>query len=606
MLSLHGRAGAVRSAERTRLGLRQYQIVETLGSGGFGRVYRADLIGTGGFRKQVAVKLLRQDRAITDDMVSRLRDEARMLGMLSHPAILRVDDLVHLDVGWAVITEYVPGVDLTPLILHGPLPISVALSIVEEVAGALHAAWHATGPDGQPLHLIHRDIKPANIRVSPTGEVKVLDYGVATAEFSARESDTSAMVLGSKRYMAPERLEHIERPRGDIFGLGQVLTECLLGPNVEPVPHRDRQHRQHIEDLMGRIMRRVQRDHPELPLSTGKYLAQLVRSMLELYPDARPTAQDLVKACRLLRKSFGTLWLREWAEQVIPRYEALTRSDITESRGAILREVHEPEPDRSDDTEPIPRDEDATEIFSSREAVARVLSLAPTSQDSAPQLDLPMLDEAPAEPAESPPVEPPPVDAWAPRVDTADGPEPAFGAASHEPFQPPVAPSLAAPLPADTPRRRWPLLIGLAAVLPVLLVLLAPVALLTLHGDDSDEPVATEAADGESKAETIDAPEHAVAPAPGPEPVDAAAAPDTTPDTTPGATGSVSFKGDADSSCLETPDGCLTDGAVPVGTWRVMASFRGEAARAVTTATVAEGVTTTVTCSRSRAICRAR
>ena len=120
--------------------VRRYRVLETLGKGGFGTVYRAELLGSGGFAKQVALKVLNDEGQ--REIAHRLRDEARILGHIRHRAIVGVDGLAHLDEGWAVVMEYIDGVDAKELLAAGPVPARCALEIVEEAASALHAAYH--------------------------------------------------------------------------------------------------------------------------------------------------------------------------------------------------------------------------------------------------------------------------------------------------------------------------------------------------------------------------------------------------------------------------------------------------------------------------------
>ena len=132
--------------------VRRYRVLETLGKGGFGTVYRAELLGSGGFAKQVALKVLNDEGQ--REIALRLRDEARILGLLHHRAVVGVDNLVRLDPGWAVVMEYVAGVDATSLIRYGPAPVRVVLEIIEEVASALHAAYSQPSEmTGKPLYL---------------------------------------------------------------------------------------------------------------------------------------------------------------------------------------------------------------------------------------------------------------------------------------------------------------------------------------------------------------------------------------------------------------------------------------------------------------------
>ena len=183
----------------------EFALLDVIGCGGHGTVHRAQFIGEGGFRKEVAIKLLRSNVRDDPELEQRLRDEARILGMLHHRAIVGVDRLTRIEGRWAVVMEFVQGEDLSALVLRGPMPVTVALAIIVEVASAMAAAYCTLGHDGRPLRLLHRDLKPSNVRVGPDGSVKVLDFGIARAEFTHREAETRSRTLGTEAYMAPER-----------------------------------------------------------------------------------------------------------------------------------------------------------------------------------------------------------------------------------------------------------------------------------------------------------------------------------------------------------------------------------------------------------------
>ena len=128
-----------------------------LGRGGFGTVYKAEFVGDGGFTKKVALKVLNPDLENVEEVARRFRDEARMLGLIRHRAIVQVDGLVRLSGRWAVIMEYVEGVSLKPIITADRVPPSAALQIAGELAGALDVAYNAPGPEGGPHLLVSRD-----------------------------------------------------------------------------------------------------------------------------------------------------------------------------------------------------------------------------------------------------------------------------------------------------------------------------------------------------------------------------------------------------------------------------------------------------------------
>ncbi len=311
-------------------GGRRYEVIGPVGKGGFGTVYRARFLGQGGFSKVVALKVLNRDMADLDEVLARLRDEARVLGLLRHRAIVQADRLVRLGERWAVVMEFVEGVDLKRILADGPVPPGSALEIVGEVAGALHAAWNTPGPDGKPLHLIHRDIKPSNIVLTAYGELKVLDFGIARADFGAREAETKAFGMGSLPYMAPERLDFRDTAAADVYALGVVFFELVTGRafgRASAVPAR---HAKHVDSALRFLIDRglAQRD-----------MLLFLGSLLAYDPDDRPTARQLERMCVNLRKRFDDEALRYFAEATVPRLaesakvlppDALTGSSLVE------------------------------------------------------------------------------------------------------------------------------------------------------------------------------------------------------------------------------------------------------------------------------------
>ena len=137
----------------------RYELLELLGKGGFGRVYLARFHGEAGFQKDVALKFLKSGAQDNRNLIARLRDEARLLGLLRHRAIVHVDRLIRLQGAWVIVMEYVPGADLSSFMKDGPVPPGPTLEVLE-VASALTAAYERSSPDGQALRLTHRDIKP--------------------------------------------------------------------------------------------------------------------------------------------------------------------------------------------------------------------------------------------------------------------------------------------------------------------------------------------------------------------------------------------------------------------------------------------------------------
>jgi predicted Ser/Thr protein kinase len=194
------------------------ELLEELGRGGMGRVYRARDLKLG---RTVAVKFLPPELASRPDFRERLEREARALARLAHPNVVAVHDLRHEEGAPYIVMECVEGRPLSELV---PLPLEGALDVALQVASALACA-HSAG-------IVHRDVKPENVLVDDAGRVKVADFGIARLLVPGSESRLTSAggVLGTPRYMAPEALAgSAPDPRMDVYSLGVLLHEMIAG-----------------------------------------------------------------------------------------------------------------------------------------------------------------------------------------------------------------------------------------------------------------------------------------------------------------------------------------------------------------------------------------
>ncbi len=221
----------------------RYRLQDLLGAGGMARVYRAELLGPAGFRKAVALKIMRAD-GINADRLALVR-EGCLVGRLNHPHIVDVYELGEKDGQPFIAMELIDGLTLSELIERtDPVPGAVVLEIGVAVAAGLAKA-HAFVSEGGPVGLVHRDLKPSNILISWDGAVKIADFGIAVTrqQEEVRASDPEAFVLGTPAYMSPEQARgEVLDGRSDLFSLGLVLAETALGAH----PTRGRTVRQQI------------------------------------------------------------------------------------------------------------------------------------------------------------------------------------------------------------------------------------------------------------------------------------------------------------------------------------------------------------------------
>ncbi len=204
--------------------LGRYRIVERLGEGGMGVVFRAQ---DPRLERDVALKVLKQDALHDEDSKRRFRLEARALSRLLHPNVATLFDF-DSDAGVDfLVLEFVAGESLARTLANGPLPETRARAIALEVAEALESA-HEQG-------IVHRDLKPGNIVITPRGRAKVLDFGLArfmpgAASLSQSVTTGASTLVGTVPYMSPEQVRdgHVDA-RSDVYALGALLFEMTTG-----------------------------------------------------------------------------------------------------------------------------------------------------------------------------------------------------------------------------------------------------------------------------------------------------------------------------------------------------------------------------------------
>jgi serine/threonine protein kinase len=269
----------------------QYEIVQPLGSGGMGEVYRARDMRLG---REVAVKVMASHIAADPEMRLRFETEARAVASLSHPSILSMYELAVVDGVPFAVMELLEGQNLRQRLKHGAIPWREAAEIASAVGDGLAVA-HGKG-------IIHRDLKPENVFLTGEGHVKILDFGLALHRMEAAagvEGPTVAhtaqgMVLGTFGYMAPEQVtgERVDG-RTDIFTLGCLLYEMVTGRQLfsGPTP----------QEVIAKLLHDSAPELAAFDPSGPRELRAIVARCVERSPARRfEGAQDVSMALRAL------------------------------------------------------------------------------------------------------------------------------------------------------------------------------------------------------------------------------------------------------------------------------------------------------------------
>src|SRR6266853_1009664 len=284
-----------------------YRVLRQLGSGGMGVVYEAEDISLG---RKVALKFLPPDLGRSPGALERFRREARAASALNHPHICTIHAIEQHEGVFFIVMELLEGQTLKYYVGKRPFNTTWLLDIGTQIADALDAA-HAKG-------IVHRDIKPANLFVTSSGQVKVLDFGLAKllrplaskVSIGATGADTvtlsteAGLLVGTVGYMAPEQLEgEPVDPRTDLYALGLVMYEMATGRN----PFLGQSASSTIANILKEEAPPLEQQNSVAPRELGRILQKCLRKRIdERYVSARELTLDLAALHRSLEPSGRT------------------------------------------------------------------------------------------------------------------------------------------------------------------------------------------------------------------------------------------------------------------------------------------------------------
>jgi serine/threonine-protein kinase len=214
-----------------------YELTRKISEGGMGVVYEAVQRGAGQFRKVVAIKLIREEYSSIEEFQKNFIGEARLVADLIHTNIVQTYHLGQIGGQYFMTMEYVTGVNLEQFMERHTeegriLPVELAAFIISRVCRGLAYAHTKRDREERLLGIVHRDVNPKNVMLAYEGDVKLTDFGIAKA-LDLMYNEEGKVIPGKDEYISPEGASYaVTDARSDLFSLGIVLTEILLGKNV--------------------------------------------------------------------------------------------------------------------------------------------------------------------------------------------------------------------------------------------------------------------------------------------------------------------------------------------------------------------------------------
>jgi serine/threonine protein kinase/tetratricopeptide (TPR) repeat protein len=286
----------------------RYQIIEELGKGGMGKVYKAQDTE---IKEKVALKLLKPEIAGDKKTIERFQNELRFARKISHRNVCRMYDLNKEEGSYYITMEYVPGEDLKGMIrMMGQLGAGKSISIAKQVCEGLAEAHR--------LGVVHRDLKPSNIMIDKEGDARIMDFGIARS-VKGKGITGAGVMIGTPEYMSPEQAEVKEvDQRSDIYSLGVILYEMVTGR----VPFEG-------ETPLGIAMKHkseAPKDPREINAQIPDDLSKVILRCMEKDKEKRyQSAREVRSELKNIEKGIPT------TERVVPKKKPTTSKEITVS-----------------------------------------------------------------------------------------------------------------------------------------------------------------------------------------------------------------------------------------------------------------------------------
>lgn len=319
----------------------KYTLIRKLAVGGMAELFLALQRSVAGFEKLIVVKRVLPHLAQDESFIEMLLAEARIAATLNHPNVAHIYDVGSVDGQFYIAMEHVHGEDLRSLVRQmrkknvTAFPLEHALAIALGCCAGLAYAHDKRDLDGEPMGIVHRDVSPQNILVTFTGDVKLVDFGIAKAGRGQMEDTGSGQLKGKVPYMSPEQAqgEHLDN-RSDIFSLGIILFELCTGRRL----FRGKNEMETLRRIVESTYPTPRELNPHLsPRLEAIILRALAKNTADRYPNARAMQADLEDYIRDERLMVSALSLGAWMQDLFQ--EKLDQQKRLLQEGRQLAEV---------------------------------------------------------------------------------------------------------------------------------------------------------------------------------------------------------------------------------------------------------------------------